>query len=109
MDVGSAKTCVLVGEITDAGLRYRAHGVSESRGTRKGLIVDLDKAVGSVQKAAQEAEDTAGAPIENAVVGIAGPHVRGVNSQGGVTLGSRAREISREDIRQAVERARSIA
>jgi cell division protein FtsA len=108
IDVGSAKTCVLVGEITDAGLRYRGHGLCESRGTRKGLIVDLEKAITSVQKAVEEAEAVAGAPVERAVVGIGGPHVRGVNSQGGVTLGSRAREIARDDIRQAVEKARSI-
>ncbi len=57
IDVGSAKTCVLVAEITDAGLRYRGHGVVESRGSRKGIIVDLDKAVGSIQKAVEQAED----------------------------------------------------
>src|SRR5512142_2269432 len=109
IDVGSAPTCVRVGEITDAGLRYRGHGLCESRGTRKGLIVDLEKAITSVQKAVEEAEAAASAPVERAIVGIGGPHVRGVNSQGGLTLGSRAREITRDDIRQAVERARSIA
>ena len=45
VDVGSAKTCALVAEVTDAGLRYRGHGLAESRGSRKGLIVELDKAV----------------------------------------------------------------
>ena len=49
IDVGSAKTCALVAEITDNGLRYRGHGVAESRGSRKGVIVDLDKAVSSIQ------------------------------------------------------------
>ena len=109
IDVGSAKTCALVAEVTDAGLRYCAHGVTESRGSRKGLIVDLDKAVSSVQKAVEDAENGAGAPIERAVVGLAGIHIRGVNSQGGIPLGSRPREITREDVRQAVERARAIA
>jgi len=42
IDVGSAKTCVLVAEISDAGLRYRGHGLVESRGSRKGIIVDLE-------------------------------------------------------------------
>lgn len=108
IDVGSAKTCVMVAEVTDSGLRYLAHAVCESRGSRKGLIVDLDKAVASVQKAVEKAESLAAVPVEHAVVGVAGAHVRGVNSQGGTSLGSRAREISREDIRQAVERARAI-
>ncbi len=109
IDVGSAKTCALVAEITDSGLRYCGHGITESRGSRKGLIVDLERAVASVQKAVEEAENACGAPIEHALVGVAGAHVRGVNSQGGIVLGSRAREITREDIRQAVEKARAIA
>src|SRR5438132_3021384 len=49
IDVGSAKTCALVAEITDSGLRYRGHGVAESRGSRKGVIVELDKALGAAQ------------------------------------------------------------
>ena len=57
IDVGSAKTCVLVAEITDNGLRYRGHGVADSRGSRKGVITDLDKAVASIQKAVEQAED----------------------------------------------------
>src|SRR5947208_8603261 len=109
IDVGSAKTCVLVAEITDAGLRYRGHGVAESRGSRKGIIVDLDKAVASIQRAVEEAEDAAGRPIEHALLGIAGSHVRGVNSHGGVSFGTRPREFTRDQLRQAVDKARAIA
>jgi cell division protein FtsA len=108
IDLGSAKTCVTVAEITQDGLRYRGQGIAESRGTRRGVIVDLEKATASVQKAVDEAEKAVEAPIERAIVGVAGPHVRGVNSQGGISLGSRPREITREDIRQAVEKARGI-
>jgi cell division protein FtsA len=109
IDLGSAKTCAITAEITEQGLRYRGHGIAESRGSRKGLIVDLEKAILGVQKAVEEAEKLVEAPIERAVVGIAGPHIRGVNSQGGIQLGSRAREITRDDVRQAVEKARGIA
>jgi cell division protein FtsA len=109
IDVGSAKTCALVAEMTDNGLRYRGHGVAESRGSRKGVIVDLDKAVSSIQKAVETAEDAAGAPIEHALVGVAGSHVRGLNSHGGITFGTRPREIAKEEIRMAVDKARSIA
>jgi cell division protein FtsA len=108
IDVGSAKTCVLVGEITDSGLRYRGHGVAESRGSRKGVIVDLDKAVGSIQKAVEQAEDAAGAPIEHALLGVAGAHIRGINSHGGLSFGTRAREITRDEIRLAVDKARAV-
>jgi cell division protein FtsA len=107
--VGSAKTCVLVAETTDGGLRYRGHGVSESRGSRKGVIVDLEKAVGSIQKAVEQAEDVVGAPIEHALLGVAGAHVRGVNGHGGVSFGTRPREITRDEIRLAVDKARAIS
>src|SRR6202166_578991 len=90
IDVGSAKTCALVAELTDTGLRYRGHGVAESRGSRKGVIVELDKAVAAIQKAVEAAEDVAGAAVEQAIVGIGGAHVRGVNSHGGIRLGTRA-------------------
>src|SRR5690349_16042281 len=107
IDVGSAKTCVLVVEITENGLRYRGHGLSDSRGSRKGIIVDLDKAVASIQKAVERAEDIANIPIEHATLGVAGAHVRGINTHGGLVF-SRAREIGREEIRQAVEKAKNI-
>ncbi len=107
IDVGSAKTCALVAEMTDSGPRYRGHGICESRGSRKGVIVDLEKAVLSVQKAVEEAEQSAGVAVERAMVGVAGAHVRGVNSRGGINVG-RAREITRDDVRAAIERARSI-
>jgi cell division protein FtsA len=108
IDVGSAKTCVIVAEVNDYALRYRGHGISDTRGMRKGVIADLDKAVRSIRKAVEEAEDAAQAPVEHALAGVAGSHIRGVNSHGGISLG-RSREISREDVRQAVEKARSIA
>ena len=108
IDVGSAKTCALMAEFTDNGLRYRGHGVAESRGSRKGVIVELDKAVAAIQKAVEAAEDVAGAAVEQAIVGIGGVHVRGINSHGGISLGARPREIGRDEIKQAVDRARAI-
>ena len=108
IDVGSAKTCVIVAEVNEYALRYRGHGVSDSRGMRKGVIADLDKAVDSIKKAVEDAENMAQAPVEHAVVGIAGSHIRGVNSHGGITICNRSREISRDDVRQAVEKTRNF-
>ena len=108
IDVGSAKTCAVMAEVTDVGLRYRGHGVAESRGSRKGVIVELDKAVAAIQRAVEAAEDIAGAPVENAIVGIGGAHVRGVNSHGGISLGTRPREIGRDEIKLAVDKTRTI-
>ena len=62
IDVGSAKTCVIVAEVNEYALRYRGHGIADSRGMRKGVIADLDKAVDSIKKAVEEAENVAQAP-----------------------------------------------
>src|SRR5258707_15264344 len=72
IDLGSSKTVVLVAEVTAGGLRYRGHGMAESRGCHKGVIVDLDRAAASIQRAAEQAENSAGAPVEHAIVGIGG-------------------------------------
>ena len=109
LDAGSAKSCVLVAELQDGVLRYRGHGVEKSRGMRKGLIAEIAPAADAINRAALTAERTANAMIENAVVGIGGAHIRGVNSRGGISLGSRMREITRDEVRAAVERARSVA
>ena len=115
IDLGSSKTVVLVAEITGSGLRYRGHGVAESRGSHKGIIVDLDRAAASIQKAVEQAEDSAGVAVEHAILGVAGSHVRGINTHGGLVFGSvnrgtanRPREIGRDEIRQAVDKARAI-
>jgi cell division protein FtsA len=109
LDVGSAKTAALICEATESGLRYRGHAVVESRGSRKGIIVELDKAVQSIQKAVEEAEKLAECTVENAVISIGGSHIKGLTSRGGVSLGSRPREVARDDIRLAVEKARSLS
>ena len=83
-------------------------GAAESKGLRKGLIVNLDAAASSIRRALEEAEGVAGVPVERAIVGVAGSHVRGVNSRGGITLGHRPRDIEREDVRRAVDAARAI-
>ena len=108
LDAGSSKSCVLVAELIDGVLRYRGHGVEASRGMRRGVISDLGPAAEAINLAALTAEKTVKAPIETAVVGVGGPHIRGVNSQGGISMGSRMKEITREDVRSAIDRARSI-
>jgi cell division protein FtsA len=109
LDTGSSKTRVLVAEVSDGALKYRGHGIVDSAGMRKGLIADLAPATESINKAATQAEKIADGTIDHCVIGIGGPHVRGVNSRGGISLGTRLREITREDVRAAIERARSVS
>ena len=109
LDIGSTKTCALIAALEETGPRFLGLGAAESRGTRKGLIVNLDAAVGSIRHALEEAEAAAGVPVEVAVVGVAGSHIRGINSRGGIVLSARPRDIDREDVRRAVEAARGVA
>jgi cell division protein FtsA len=108
LDVGSAWTRVLAADLNEGALRYRGHGIVESAGMRKGLISDLGPAAKAVRAANEQAERVANANIEECAVGVGGPHIHGLNTNGGFDLGSRMREITRDDVRAAVERARAV-
>ena len=112
LDLGSVKTCALVckpnaeGKLEVAGL-----GVAESKGWRKGMIVNLDLTALAVKKALEAAETAAGVSIDSAYVGVAGAHIKGVNSQGAITLGkspTATREVEREDMRRVSQTAQGI-
>jgi cell division protein FtsA len=111
LDLGSVKTCALVcspnaeGKLELAGL-----GIAESKGWRKGMIVNLDLTALAVKKALEAAEAAAGVSIESAYVGVSGAHIKGVNSQGAITLGKSGttREVEREDMRRVSQTAQGI-
>ena len=108
LDIGSAYTRVLAADLNEGALRYRGYGMVESAGMRKGLISDLAPAARAVKAANEQAERVARANIDECVVGVGGPHIRGLNTNGGFELGNRPCEITREDVRTAVERARAV-
>lgn len=108
LDIGSAWTRVLAADINEGALRYCGHGIVESAGMRKGLIADLAPATKTVRAANEQAEQAAGANIDECVVGVGGPHIRGLNTNGKIELGGRMREIDKEDVRNVVERARTF-
>ena len=73
LDIGSTKTCALIGEMDDeGGVKFAALGAAESKGWRKGQIVNLDLAVSSIRRAVEEAETIVGVPVESAMIGVAG-------------------------------------
>ena len=113
LDLGSVKTCALVCKPNDEGkLEVAGLGVAESKGWRKGAIVNLDLTVLAVKKAVEAAEAAAGMSIDTAYVGVAGSHIKGVNSQGAMTLGktpTATRGVEREDVRNAILTAQGIA
>jgi len=108
LDIGSAYTRVLVADINEEVLRYRGHGVVESAGMRKGLIAELGPAAKAVRTASEHAERVARINIEECAVGVGGPHIRGLNTRGGIQLGRGMREITHEDVRAVVDHARAI-
>jgi len=108
LDAGSHKVCVIVAEVQDGVLRYRGHGIKTATGTRRGTITDLKAATDSINHAALAAERIAEVDIESCVIGVGGPHIHGINCRGGVRLGSRMREITREELRSVTDSARSV-
>jgi cell division protein FtsA len=108
LDIGSCFTRVIAADVNEGVLRYRGYGVAPSAGMRKGLIAELSPAAKAVRAANEQAERVARANIDQCVIGAGGPHIRGLNTNGGLELGSRMREITREDVRAAVERARAV-
>jgi cell division protein FtsA len=110
IDVGSSKTCALIGYASETGnLEVAGLGVGESKGWRKGVIVNLDAVVLAIKKAVEVAESAAGVPVDSAYVGVGGTHVRGVNAQGSCLVANRARGVTQEDIRQAIRVAEAVA
>jgi cell division protein FtsA len=109
LDIGTSKVCVLVGEINERRqLEIIGKGTAPMRGTRRGNIINLDQAVDAVKKAVDEAEVMAGLQIESVYVGVAGDHIRSVNSRGVVSVVGKHREISRDDIDRVIEASKSI-
>ena len=108
LDMGSAWTRVLAAELYEGALRYCGHGCVESAGMRKGLIADLAPAAKAVKAANEQAERVARINIDQCVVGVGGPHIRGLNTNGGIELGGRMREIDAEDVQSAVRQARAV-
>ena len=109
LDVGSAFTRVLAADLNEGALRYRAHAQVESTGMRKGLIADLGPAARVVKAAFDRTEQMARVNIDECMVGVGGPNVMGVNTTAGLNFGARMREISKDDVSIAVERARGIS
>jgi cell division protein FtsA len=112
LDLGSVKTCALICQPNSEGkLEVAGLGVAESKGWRKGIIVTLDLAALAVKKAVESAESAAGTSIDSAYVGVAGAHIKGVNSQGTISLGkspTSTREVEREDMRRVMQTAQGI-
>jgi cell division protein FtsA len=109
LDIGSTKVCALIASVGEDGrVEIVGKGVAAHKGARKGAIIDVPATVAAIKSATDEAELMAGAQVERAVAGVAGPSVKSFNSRQVVAVAAKNREICREDIARALDAARSV-
>lgn len=110
LDVGTSNVCAVVGEsLDDDTLDIVGIGVAESRGIKRGVVVNLEGAVQSIKKAIEEAELMAGVEIDSVHLGLSGPHIKGFNSRGVIAVAGKNREIDSDDVRRAIDAAKAVS
>ena len=110
LDVGTSKVAVIVGEMMDDGtLEIIGLGAADSKGIRRGAVVNLEAAVESIKRAIEEAELMAGIEIDSVHLAVSGPQIKGFNSRGVIAVAGKNREITRDDVRRAIEAARAVS
>lgn len=107
LDVGTTKICAVVGEISDNDINIVGLGTHPSIGLRKGVVVNIEATVESIQKAIEEAELMAGCEISSVFAGIAGGHITGFNSRGVVAI--KGPEVTKNDVERVIDAARAVA
>jgi len=110
LDVGTTKVCAVVAEIAPPnGLALLGVGESPSHGLRQGNMVDLEATVEAIHAAMQRAEQMAGTSVRSVYAGVAGDHLRSINSRGVIAVSGRDNEVTAEDLQRVVEAARALA
>ena len=108
LDVGTSKVCALVAEASPEGeFAVLGHGLAPCTGLRKGVVVNIEATVEAIRAALDEAEKTSGARVGSVVAGVAGPHIRGLNSHGSVAV--RGGEVGTRDVERVIDAARAVA
>jgi cell division protein FtsA len=107
LDIGTTKIAAIVGEVTDDGVDIIGIGTAPSKGLRRGVVVNIDTTVTSIQAAIDEAENMAGCEISTVYAAISGAHVRGLNSHGIVAV--KDKEVRDADMSRVIEAAKAVA
>ena len=109
LDIGTAKVMAVVAEVLpDGELRVAGLGVATTHGLKRGVVVNIDATVQSIQQALKEAEMMAACKIESVYTGITGSHIRGINSTGMVIVRDN-REVTPADVQRVVDTAKAIS
>ena len=108
LDIGTSKVVAIVGEVLpDGTIEVVGLGSHPSRGLKKGVVVNIESTVQSIQRAVEEAELMAGCQIQSVYAGIAGGHIRSLNSHGIVAI--KDNEVSAGDVERVIDAARAVA
>lgn len=107
LDIGTTKICAVVGDVVDKQLNIIGIGTYPSKGLRKGVVVNIDATVDSIKRTIEEAELMAGCEITSVYAGIAGGHIKGMNSHGIIAV--KSSEITQRDVQRVIETASAIA
>ncbi len=107
LDIGTTKICAVVSELNEKGAEIIGVGTYPSIGLRKGVVVNIDNTVDSIQRSMEEAELMAGCEIGSVFIGIAGSHIKGFNSHGVIAV--KGQEVSQEDVDRVIDAARAVA
>ncbi len=107
LDIGTTKICAVVGEVSGRDINIIGIGTHPSIGLRKGVVVNIESTVESIQKAVEEAELMAGCEISSVYAGIAGGHITGFNSRGIIAI--KGPEITKQDVDRVIDAARAVA
>jgi cell division protein FtsA len=108
LDIGTSKVVAIVGEITVEGdIDIIGIGTQASRGLKKGVVVNIESTVQSIQRAVEEAELMAGCQIRSVYAGIAGSHIRSINSHGIVAI--KEKEVTAADVARVIDAAKAVA
>jgi len=115
VDLGTTKISVIIAEVDENGLiQVVGVGNTPSRGLRRGVVVNIDKTTEAIHEAISQAEQMAGTKVKNVYVGIAGDHIRSINSRGVIAVSrnnrlGRSNVISQMDVDRVIEAARAVA
>jgi cell division protein FtsA len=108
LDIGTSKVVAIVGELMpDSAIEIIGIGSHPSRGLKKGVVVNIESTVHSIQRAVEEAELMAGCQIHSVYAGIAGSHIRSLNSHGIVAI--KDKEVVPGDVERVIDAARAVA
>ena len=108
LDIGTSKIVAIVGEIGSNGeMEIVGIGSHPSRGLKKGVVINIESTVSSIKRAVEEAELMAGCQVHSVFAGIAGSHIRGMNSNGIVAI--KDREVTEADVDRVIDAAKAVA